>query len=277
MGSVRHIRNPLTIIAIFAGITEVTGAAVLPFLTPETQAVFVWFLASFPFVLILLFFATLNFNHKVLYAPSDYADEENFMRWFDSAGSEERIRKLQSEAGDTTEYQNDQEHRREKADGDARTEESGAATDRVNLHKAIRKSRHGNYLLAEELVLRSMCEKTGIKYQRNMVFRAGDRRFIIDAVGEMQDGKLVGVEIKFVHELHLAHLQVKKWLQQLQLSYDRATGHMRSRLQFVLAVVVERGEEKEPVRERVAGILSDPAVPVELEVFALEELETRYL
>ncbi len=38
-----------------------------------------WFVMGFPALLLLLFFGTLNFNAKVLYAPSDFQDEENFL------------------------------------------------------------------------------------------------------------------------------------------------------------------------------------------------------
>jgi hypothetical protein len=38
-----HIKNPLTVIAIFAALAEVSGTVVLPFLDKETQHVYVWF------------------------------------------------------------------------------------------------------------------------------------------------------------------------------------------------------------------------------------------
>ena len=73
------IKNPLTVIAIFAGTAEISGTAVLPFLGANSQEIYLWFLMLFPFALITLFFITLNWNHKVLYAPSDFQDEDNFV------------------------------------------------------------------------------------------------------------------------------------------------------------------------------------------------------
>jgi hypothetical protein len=73
------VDNPLTIIAIFSGITEVVASAALPFLGGSAQSVFVWFLFLFPFALVGAFFATLNFNPRVLYAPGDYKDEKHFL------------------------------------------------------------------------------------------------------------------------------------------------------------------------------------------------------
>jgi hypothetical protein len=66
------IRNPLTVVGVFAGIAEVSGAVVLPMLSGEVQEKFVWFVMGLPVLLIAAFFLTLNLNPKCLYAPSDY-------------------------------------------------------------------------------------------------------------------------------------------------------------------------------------------------------------
>ncbi len=76
-----HVKNPLTVVALFAGFAEVSGTLILPLIERETQATYVWFLMGFPTLLILLFFAILNWNHTVLYAPSDFKDEENFTKF----------------------------------------------------------------------------------------------------------------------------------------------------------------------------------------------------
>jgi hypothetical protein len=73
------VQNPLTIIAIFAGIAELAGTTVLLGLPLEIQSVFVWFVMLFPIGLVTAFFLVLLFKHKVLYAPSDFVDESNFM------------------------------------------------------------------------------------------------------------------------------------------------------------------------------------------------------
>lgn len=70
-----YIRNPLTVIAIFAGLAEVSGTMVLPFLNGQTQAMYVLFLMGFPCLLVLLFFLTLNLRHYVFYAPSDFKED----------------------------------------------------------------------------------------------------------------------------------------------------------------------------------------------------------
>lgn len=74
-----HVKNPLTVIAIFAGIAETSGAVILPFLDKDIQGVFVWFLMFFPCLLIAFFFGVLYRKHHVLYAPSDYKEDKSFV------------------------------------------------------------------------------------------------------------------------------------------------------------------------------------------------------
>lgn len=79
------ISNPLTIVGIFAGIAEVAGTIVLPFVDVSLQVYFIWYVMGFPIFLVIVFFITLNVNPKVLYAPSDYSDENNFMKLLTNA------------------------------------------------------------------------------------------------------------------------------------------------------------------------------------------------
>jgi hypothetical protein len=79
MNKYGHIKNPLTVVGIFAGIVEVSGTIVVPFILPANQAIYMWFLMIFPSLLVAIFFLTLNFNHTVLYAPSDFRDDQAFL------------------------------------------------------------------------------------------------------------------------------------------------------------------------------------------------------
>ncbi|WP_347901755.1 hypothetical protein [Pseudomonas purpurea] len=86
----RKITNPMTIIAIFAAISETSAAVSLPFLDDEEREIYIWFLISFPFYLLLLFFVTLNFNYKSLYAPSDFEKSKQFIKVIDEASRTEK-------------------------------------------------------------------------------------------------------------------------------------------------------------------------------------------
>lgn len=78
--NIKRINNPLTIIGIFAALAEVSSTVAIGLIDKELQYIFVWFLIGFPTLLAILFFSTLNFNQKVMYSPSDYKEENNFVK-----------------------------------------------------------------------------------------------------------------------------------------------------------------------------------------------------
>ena len=59
-GVMKKISNPLTMIAIFAGIAEMSAMYVLPQLPSNIQETFVYFVMIFPFTLVSFFFYTLT-------------------------------------------------------------------------------------------------------------------------------------------------------------------------------------------------------------------------
>ena len=73
------ISNPLTVVAIFAGLAEAFATFALVNVPLEIQHIFVYFVMAFPITIVVLFFAVLNWNHTVLYAPSDFEDEGMYL------------------------------------------------------------------------------------------------------------------------------------------------------------------------------------------------------
>ena len=78
--------SPLSIIALFSSLAEIASTTAMFALPTHLQEIFIWFIMGFPAALILGFFITLNLNPRVLYAPSDFKDENNYM---DSIGRRE--------------------------------------------------------------------------------------------------------------------------------------------------------------------------------------------
>jgi len=91
---IKKVSNPLTVIAIFAAIAEISGTVIFPTLGESIKPVFVWFLIGFPTLLVLCFFITLNLNPWSLYAPSDYKDEDNYVKIMSEAKVPEFENKL---------------------------------------------------------------------------------------------------------------------------------------------------------------------------------------
>jgi hypothetical protein len=76
---IKKINNPLTIIAVFAALAEVSATVAIGLINKDLHYIFIWFIIGFPSLLVILFFVTLNFNTKVLYSPSDYREDKAFM------------------------------------------------------------------------------------------------------------------------------------------------------------------------------------------------------
>jgi hypothetical protein len=76
--------NPLGIIALFTAMVEASALASLPFLDETSQTIYIWFLVGFPTFLAILFFATLNFNRRALYSPSDFESSAYFLESLDT-------------------------------------------------------------------------------------------------------------------------------------------------------------------------------------------------
>ncbi|EPU4726656.1 hypothetical protein ACVXFK_004933 [Escherichia coli] len=55
-GAISLVKNPLTIIAMFAGLAEVSGTAILPWISEPNQKIYIFFLMFFPTFLVSLFF-----------------------------------------------------------------------------------------------------------------------------------------------------------------------------------------------------------------------------
>jgi len=77
---VKRISNPLTMLAVFAGLAETAGTVVMPFVSVPLQKFFIWYVMGFPVLLVCLFFYVLIRFPQKFYAPSDYDDEKLFVQ-----------------------------------------------------------------------------------------------------------------------------------------------------------------------------------------------------
>jgi len=63
----------------------------LPLLDLKLQSIFIWYVMLFPLILLVSFFLTWNFNSKVLYPPSEFKDEKNYLNLLGIEGQQEII------------------------------------------------------------------------------------------------------------------------------------------------------------------------------------------
>ncbi|MCZ7466399.1 hypothetical protein [Rhizobium rhizogenes] len=238
------IRNPLTVIAVFAGIAETSGAACLPFLVPEVQETYVWFLILFPPFLVMLFFATLNCNHRVLYAPSDYQDERHFMG-FNPAGPVQVMEKIQEQSLDAARAISEESGEpvsppEVKADGPG-DEQQGR-----NLHPLPIAAQA--YLL-EDFALSKVAKDFNLRLLRNQS-PDGMRDTVFDAVS-VEGGFTTVVEVMTAPAAR-SSLSVDRAFNNVLRYWERLPVEERNRFAFILAVAA-KDELTEKVREQLYG------------------------
>jgi hypothetical protein len=252
------IKNPLTIIAIFAGIAEISGTAILPFIEGANQSMYVWFLMVFPIILVLLFFITLNFNHKVLYAPSDFRSDENFLKMFDKGTIKEKAAKLKQEI---------------EEDEDTVADKSGVFGGD---HRGLRRDIRYSYILAEELALGEVSLELKTKFERNVAFNLSqDDRYILDGVS-VTDNTFTVVEVKY-YRRNISSLSIRRSLDKIRNLFDGVLQlRPRKSCKLIFAIVTDSSDGWNRVRETAKDLIDQYTFPIDLRLYNLLELEQKY-
>jgi len=85
------INNPLGIMGLFLVFVDSIAAIVVvnSKLEPSLNKILVIFIVSFPVLVLIVFYLLVTRYSKNLYAPSDYKNEENFLKVFDRSSNSE--------------------------------------------------------------------------------------------------------------------------------------------------------------------------------------------
>lgn len=264
------VRNPLTVVAIFAGIAEVSGSVVLPFVASENQRLYIYFLIWFPIYLVTLFFLVLLCKHKVLYAPSDFKDDKSFMELLKPGSQTERLKRI------------DEDIKEELKAAPQRTSVIAATSPATSLATAPTEAKAAQdevsslrlkYLAAEELVISRLSRETGLSFNRNSQVSAKDNTFTFDATA-INDGKLHAVEIKLITNTLSVQSFVRRSLERAG-AFINSLGKPSS-VHFTLVVVLDsRAAENRPIVEaRLHRLIAQFSFISSLRTFTLEELQT---
>lgn len=255
------IKNPLTIIAIFAAIAEISGTVVLPFIGEAYQGIYIWFLMIFPIVLVVDFFLTLNFNHKVLYAPSDYKDESNFVKSLPVATFIEKTKKTKEEL-------------REIEQSDSGNELRSAPADKEN--KNIYRSLVRSYILAEKLIFQKLQPEFTSEILRDVKAGGGDDRsgYIFDGM-VTENNRTTIIEVKFVRREMIHRLE--DTINRIQGSVRSLPSSVKNNVKLILAVATDqKSMNMEKLHNQIARLESRATIPLEVRLYSLEDLESEY-
>ena len=278
-----HIKNPLTVIAIFAAIAEISGTTVLPFIESENQGIYIWFLMLFPVFLVGIFFLTLNFNHKVLYAPSDYKNEDNFLKSFGRATIQEKEDKLREELEEAEDNSPAEESADKPEDnGASEQQSSNSSTDTQRETKFVFNSeRHASLMadvsLAEKLAIMKLSKDMGLEFKTDVRFETpSGRKIIFDGLA-LDNNKIHAVEVKLFRHEHISSIRLDKVLLEAELMASQLKGIDSKELVLHFMSVVDNPEvDISRVKGRLTQYLARYNVNVKLHVVTLDDLKHEY-
>lgn len=235
------VRNPLTVIAVFAGLAEISATIALPQLPPEVQSVFVWFVMLFPTFLVGLFFLLLWKKHQVLYAPSDFSNEDNFMQhWLPDTRTRKQVA-AEEIARDIVEADDNASLSDQEADRGA-----DATENPLSRYLQVRE--------AEDLAIKRISRELGVSFARDVAFYR-DRRITFDAVAESSSGT-VAIEVKRVFSPTRVVDTTKRALTRIRDISDVVRVRGKADLRFILVIVTDfepdETAKKEAMRARTA-------------------------
>lgn len=291
--SIKGVKNPLTIIAIFAGLAEIAGTVVLPNIDAKNQSTYIWFLMSFPFYLVTVFFATLNWNPKVLYAPSDFRDEKNYMQLFGASTKTLKEEKLNSELKEM-ELQPEMNELDELSDANADVSQDAivnvtgvevkAQVGDVSVTVEPTKSTQSNdiafkydssilYRLAEEYVLTLLSKEFKTFANRDMVLTYGSSKYMFDAVFETEKGLKV-VEVKVYKNLVPARF-LRRTLEKMEGALNTLPQNVLKDTQVILVIVHAFDNNiKVKFKKQLENTLLDFPFKYETRMYSLDEILT---
>lgn len=261
-----HIRNPLTVIAIFAAIAEISGTTVLPFIESENQSIYIWFLMLFPIFLVGVFFITLNFNHKVLYAPSDYKNEDNFLKSFGKATFREKERKLKQEVEEAEE---------EVVESRIDSEENEENNDQPNRdgHSKIIE----NVTLAEKLAIQKLSKEFGVEFKTDVRFETPtNRKILFDGLAIFKD-EIHAVEVKLLRNGHINRSAIERVLLESELMNSHLNGIDTKKFKLHFVAVIDNPEvDLNRIRRRLMRYIDRYDANVMLHITTLNDLKNEY-
>ena len=272
------IKNPLTIIAIFAAIAEISGTTVLPFIAPTSQATYVWFLIVFPILLIVLFFATLNFNHKVLYAPSDYQNEDNFLRSLPRATIAEKVLKIEAEIAEEAAAEQSVSGA-ERSPPKITDEPATIEGSPISYQRLVRRSAEATYMLVEELVFRKLSREFSAEIQRGVRLGSPGARYIFDGIVHDR-GVTTVIEVKFFRHAPISNNQINQLRQSLKRIQESVQLLPTEQSVSLRVLLIIAGDEDNAFEGRVTAQIdryrSEFAFPIEVRFYSLTDLEREF-
>ncbi len=223
----------------------------------------------FPVFLVGVFFLTLNFNHKVLYAPSDYKNEDNFLKSFSRATAEEREEKYREEFEETAEETQSENTQESKSQAD-QGQKNSFNKDRNSMLMA-------NFFLAEKLAINKLSKELSLDFKTDVRFETSSHRKIFFDGLALDGDTIHAAEIKLFRNEYVSPSRIDKVLLESELMKGHLKGMDSKEFVLHFVAVIDNPEvDLRKVEERLKKYVSRYDANVRLHVVSLADLRNEY-
>lgn len=224
----------------------------------------------FPIVLVGAFFVTLNLNHKVLYSPSDFTDEVNFIRLVKATPTEsqkkreEEIQDIDVSSSDICEVQES---------GDA-VVTPFAVKNRVLQRE--QKTLISKVKKVEKAAVKKISNELGLDFTQDCIIGVPRAEVLYDAVGS-RGREMFALEVKFFKSDNVTLSKFNKLLEQSEIisNYYKSDG-VGSLYLKIHIVIEDENANLERVQDRMKRYLEGYSVPVGIDVEKMSDLLSAY-
>lgn len=229
----------------------------------------------FPSLLVTLFFVTLNFNHHVLYAPSDFRDEENYFKGLQTASTVEKAKKLSEEISQIESEVVKQTNQETLSDNKRANPVSASAERAAAPAKLSTKNIRSRYLISERLVLDKLWSQYGDKFIADVVLNSSSgKRLLFDGVIDI-GGKSEFIEVKYVKDYRNVNSRAREVASRFASVYEDLPDVFKNGFSVRIIFVTE---EKIPASmnddfvERANEAISNAIFPMKVEIYNFGDL-----
>jgi hypothetical protein len=252
-------RTPLGIIALFIVLVYGIAGLVLGVSGEQLQenhkTVLVWFLSIFPFSVLVAFTWLVSKHHTKLHSPSDFRNDDGFIRIL---SPEEQKKRIESEVREIKEAEKEQTSK-------------PSATFLPSKNSEIMRA----IILAEELAFRELEAIYNVSINRHVSIGVGYDTGIDGMFASSNQAYVV--EIKYIK----SRINLRAFENTIRVISGRLKNFNWKNFQIVFAVVLENEDliSKEEMIEASSGLVKvgvDLGVTVTPKIFLLSELKDKF-
>ncbi len=223
-------KNPLGIIALFISLIYGFASLVLGFaadsLKDNERLIFIWFLVTFPIIVLGVFVYLVVLHHKKLYSPTDFRADKSFLETIDK--NQKIIAEFQESKTDNNET--------------AKIKDSNISTSTIKQFIKPQSLEFNDfkekYLKIENLVLYEIEKTYNTEVKRNVRIK-GLKNAEFDGVITKND-EVIFIEIKYVKSISMSSSIIERIkLMAKQLEDFSSKGYLDRKITFLVYIVYE--------------------------------------